>query len=99
MQTHFTRETWRPGKRKGERKRHWGGQTSAPPGLIAAGVAGRFGSGAHRQCTATSRRTGVRCRAVAMVGVACCAHHGGPMLQIVAKRRAQAQAKREKSDP
>jgi hypothetical protein len=95
MQAQFDRETWRPGRKRGPRKRHWGGQTKAPAGFIAAGVAGRFGSGIHRQCAATSRRTGVRCRAVAMIDAPCCAAHGGHGLQAITRRKRE----REKTKP
>jgi hypothetical protein len=39
-------------------------------------------------CEATARSTGVRCRNVALRGVATCLKHGGRGLQIIARNRA-----------
>lgn len=38
---------------------------------------GAFGSGRHRQCTATARSTGLRCGGVAVKGRRTCRVHGG----------------------
>lgn len=77
--THFTRLTWKPGKRRvtRPRKRHYGGQIEAPLALLAAARLHQFGSGAHRQCEAMSRRTGERCRAVCIADLPLCHMHRG----------------------
>lgn len=74
----FTRETWRPSKKRKMQKRTkpWGGRKTAPPAFLEAAKRTRLGSGVHRICRAT-KRDGKPCGNIALSGLTVCGPHGG----------------------
>ena len=76
----FTRETWRPGKKRRMYKRTklWGGQKVAPPAFLEAAKHTQFRPGrpGARICTAT-KRAGGPCGRLALKGLNVCGAHGG----------------------
>jgi hypothetical protein len=78
MAEYFTRATWRRGKKHPwcKRTKPYGGCKTAPPELLEAGKATRFGSGIHRICSATTR-AGHPCGNIALKDMKACGYHGG----------------------
>ena len=80
--THFDRSDWRPGKRRRTQPRVkcYGGQKTAPVGLVAARKFVGLDTPTAARCTATARSTGRKCRHVAMKDTAFCLIHGGALI-------------------
>jgi hypothetical protein len=77
--THFSRLEWRPGKRRRTQPRVkcYGGQKTAPVGLVAARAFVGLGTSAAKKCVRIAVSTGKPCRHPAMRGSDFCLSHGG----------------------
>lgn len=78
--TRFTRETWRPGKRRKtwERVKPWGGQTRAPERFLAMSKLVAIGGPLDKRARCAGKRhDGGACRNIAMTGSTFCLRHGG----------------------
>ena len=80
-ETQFTKLDWRPGKRRRTQPRvqAYGGQKTAPPGLLAAAKLVGLHTFTAKRCTATALSTGRTCRRVAVTGANVCMGHGGAL--------------------
>jgi hypothetical protein len=76
----FTRETWRPSKKRKMQKRTklWGGRKTAPPAFLEAAKRTQIQKGfANRRICTSAKRDGGRCGNLALTGLSVCGCHGG----------------------
>ena len=78
-ETHFSRLDWRPGARRRTQPRVkcYGGQKTAPIGLVAARKFVGLNTNAAKKCMRIAASTGKPCRHPAMKGSNYCLSHGG----------------------
>jgi hypothetical protein len=78
-ETHFSKEDWRPGKRRRTylRRHAYGGRKKAPEAFLAAAKLVGLHTNTAKRCTAIARSTGHTCKKVALLGATTCLTHGG----------------------